>query len=181
MARTSRKIAKKYAQSLFWLCAPESLDAVRAGLLDLAAALREFPELRYTLRNPAIEIRTRIEVLREVSRRIRPDDPIFANFASLLLQNGRLDILPQVAEVFAKMTQAYKKLLSLQITSAFDLREEERNALTHEIGRRLGPQVAISWYVNPNILGGMIVRAGDRVLDGSVKGSLERMRSQLLM
>ena len=180
MARTSRKTAKKYAAALFGLCLPEKLDSVAAALAELAETFTLNPLLTLALRTPSLELGAREGALREICARVNPGDEVFANFAALLLHNNRIAMLSQVTLAFNQIVSAYRKQLSLDVATAGELPQEERDAFTARLRDELGPLVSVNWYVNADLLGGMIVRSGDRVLDGSVRGSLERMRNQLL-
>ena len=73
-----------------------------------------------------------------------------------------------------------KKLLSMELTSAAELNEEERKRILQKIKEQCGSGATIAWKVNPELIGGMSLKIGDRLLDGTVKGSLEKLREQLM-
>ena len=179
MSAANLKLAKKYARALFELYTPMDLDAAGAGLSELAATVGASHELLRILRHPLVDFERRAAVLREICARLRPGDRILANFAEQLLKNNHLPLLPLTALSFKSILDRYRQLLTLQVVSAFDLGEHERDAFTERIRALAGPLVEIHWYVNPEIIGGLVVRAGDRVLDASLHGCLERLRAGL--
>ena len=180
MARTNRKAAKKYAATLFKLYPSEKLEPVSEALAELAQTFDVNSALRVVLRTPSLELRAREAALREICSRIHPEDVLFANFAVVLLRNNRLAALPQVSQVFNRMLEEYRRMLRLDIATAADLPREEREAFVARMQNEFGPMLSVNWLVNEEILGGLIIKAGDRVLDSSVRGSLEQMRGYLL-
>jgi F-type H+-transporting ATPase subunit delta len=119
-------------------------------------------------------------VIESIALRYRQDDKRLANFFHTLLKNGRLQALPQISANFKSMLDELKKLLALEITSAFPLSDSERGEIQEKIQRDYGSLATISWKTDPEILGGLIIKYGDRLLDASVSGSLEHMRAALL-
>ena len=180
MARTNRKAAKKYAAALFKLYPSEKLELVSEALAELSRTFAMNPALKVVLRTPSLELKAREAALREICLRIHPDDVLFANFAVVLLRNNRLAALPQVSQVFSRMLEEYRRILRLDVATAADLPIDERDAFVARMQSEFGPMLSVNWLVNEEILGGLIIKAGDRVLDSSVRGSLEQMRSYLL-
>jgi F-type H+-transporting ATPase subunit delta len=180
VARINRKIAKKYARALLGLYEIKDLEALQSAVQELADTFQSNAVLLKVLVNPAVALDARIAAVREICGRIKPDDQTFGNFVATLLQNKRINLIPQVTVVFSKMIDDLRRLLALDITSAFALPPDEQASWHDRLKGELGSLVKITWEVNQDIVGGLIIRVGDRVLDGSVKGSLEKIRSQLL-
>jgi len=180
MARTNRKAAKKYAAALFKLYPPEELEPVSEALAELAQTFAEHSALRVVLRTPSLDLKSREAALREICSRIHPEDVLFSNFAVVLLRNNRLTALPQVSQAFDNMLAEYRRILRLDVATAADLPPEERDAFVARMQNEFGPMLSVNWLVNEEILGGLIIKVGDRVLDSSVRGSLEQMRGYLL-
>ena len=183
MGKESGKIAKRYARALFESCSGSDLDAMLCSLSVFEEIWRETPSLKEILENPAVVLTKRLEIVSQAAGMISPDDQVFANFLCTLMSNGRLECVSAVKEAFLRLIDEYKKILSLEITSAFPLSEDEKTATQAEIQSRIPSQLAslmsVSWKIDRSILGGMIIKAGDRVLDGSVKGALQKIEKEL--
>ncbi|RIL10756.1 MAG: ATP synthase F1 subunit delta [Proteobacteria bacterium] len=186
MAKDDGKVASRYARALFELCAPQDLDAVSDSLKVFVETWSTHAELRSALANPSLPLETRLQVLRDSSELVRPNDKLLANFLCVLLTNDRLGALPQVSTSFEVMLKEFKKVLALEVTSAFQLSEQEREELRRQIEKNLSKEgkdysslVSIDWKVNKGILGGLRIKAGDKLLDGSIAGSLQRIEKEL--
>lgn len=179
MASGHGKIAKRYAAALFELCEPASLEAVRDALKEIAELWLQSDEFQDALRNPALTSDARIGILRDLAARYPQKQEILGNFLAVLLENRRLDELPMVASIFASMVAELRKMLSLEISSAFELSEGERTEIAAKVKADFGSLATIEWNTQPELIGGLRIKAGDKLLDHSIQGSLERMRSAL--
>ena len=180
MASGKGKLAKRYAKALFELCDISNMEDVAQGLGLLGKCWHENVELKSLLRNPAVPERERKAVALDLAARVRPSDHNFANFLQLLIENDRFGYLPEIAQEFAASVAQLKKSLALEVVSAFVLPSDERGSLETRIKGEFGAMASISWSVDPSILGGLLIKAGDKLLDGSVGGSLERIRAELI-
>ncbi len=179
MAKAEGKVAKRYAKALLELCAPAQLEAVRDALNEFAALWSSDMQLRGALLNPAIPANSRNAIVSDIAGKIRSGDKNFLSFLLLLVQNGRCNVLPEIARVFSTMIDELKKLLSLEITSAFEVPANEKGDLQSKIQSQYGAMASLTWKTDGSLLGGLLIRAGDKLLDSSVKGSLEKIRSRL--
>jgi len=191
MAKREGKAAKKYARALFDLAAKErqgaavesvirNLDALVAGLREVATLWSAQESLQSVLSNPAIFIESREAIVRDIAARVIPGSETFSNFLALLLQNKRFSYIEEIATIFSAMVDGFKKLLSLEITSAFEISSNEKQTLQTNIQEQLGylgSSSSISWNVDPTLLGGLTIKIGDQLLDSSVRGSLEKIRA----
>lgn len=180
MAGGEEKIAKRYARAYFEAAAPADLGGLREGLEELGAAWRGSADLRAALENPAVPLSERIAVARDIAGKIRPGDASFGNFLEIIVENKRLETLPAVSRAFGHMLDELRKLLALEVTSAFELGADEKQSFAKQIESKFGSLASITWRVDPQLLGGLQVKAGDRLLDNSIHGALEKMRASLL-
>lgn len=191
MAQSEGKSARKYAKALFELSverasapgsasALQSLEVVRAALSDLANAWHKSSELRVAMANPAITLVDRTAAIRALSERIVPNHPAISNALVVLLEHGKLGILSQIGTVFSELVDEYRKLLALKVTSAYELSAQEKGAIEQQVRKEIGDASTVSWSVNPEILGGLTIKIGDKLLDSSVKGAFERAKAALL-
>lgn len=181
MAVVSGKIAARYARALFELYQPDQVAEVKAALLIVSKALEDDEQLFGILQNPAVALGERRELLRSAALVARgSEDSIFLDFFSLLLENHRLEAVDEIAREFERMVNRLGKILALKITSAFEINEVERSKILEDLKARFGAALTIEWYVDPSILGGLVIRSDDVLLDGSVLGGLEKLRTTTL-
>lgn len=180
MAKTSEKIARRYARALFDLCTPAQMEDCRVALNSFAKVWKASTELREAVLNPAIPLGERAAVLKEISQKVAPGNQNIEGTLQLLFTKGRLVSIPEVALVFGRMVDEVKKLLALEIASAFPLSETEKGGVLAQVQKEFGGLASIHWITDSSLIGGMRVKAGDKLLDASVRGSLERMKQVLL-
>jgi F-type H+-transporting ATPase subunit delta len=102
-----------------------------------------------------------------------------SNFIKLLAENHRLSVLPDIAEVYEQLRAEVEKTVEAEVTSAFDLSEEQRQQLSAALSKRLQREVVLNCSVDTTLLGGAIIRAGDLVIDGSAQGRLTKLGASL--
>lgn len=180
MAKGSIKIARKYARALAELYQPTQLPEAEQALLQAASVIGNNHELSSALTNPAFNIDQRIAALAALAEKIKPGDSQFVNFLCVICKAGRIKEMPVIAEAFQSIVNEIRKLLSLKITSAFALPQEEKDSFKSKIEKEFGALATIEWGQDSDIIGGLKVRAGDKVLDGSLRGALKKMEDALL-
>lgn len=180
MSRSPGKIAKRYARALFESYEPARLEEVSASLQQLSHAWSENGELRSVLMNPAVPLTERLAVAEEISKRAGNSDPQLINFGRLLLENGRISILGEIATAFVLLLDLLKKRLALEVTSAFEIDGGEREQILEQVRREFGGLASIAWGVDSAIIGGLRIQAGDLLLDGSISGALAELRTNLI-
>ena len=180
MRRGSGKIEKKYAKALLELCAPEECETRAAALRTWQELLQDLPELRSGLENPALPLNERLAISAEVCELAAPGDTLVKNFVAEIIANSRLDSLAGISSAFQAAVEESRGEMSLQVVSAFPLDDEERDTLKREMEQTLQKKLSIAWSVDQRIIGGLIVRGGDTVLDNSLRGMAERLRRELM-
>jgi F-type H+-transporting ATPase subunit delta len=168
---------RRYAEAAFEVAMrDDSLVAWRTEL-DSAAAIAGGDEALSVLANPAIPLERRADVVERLlpgtSRPVR-------NLIQLLLTRGRIEQLPRVAAEFQRLDDDRQGIKHATATSAVELTQDEVRALTERLEQSTGSRIALDVQTDPSLLGGIVVRIGDRLIDGSVRGRLERLRNQLL-
>lgn len=106
-------------------------------------------------------------------------DGHWQNFVRLLAQNKRLDVLPEIAAQYQVLRAQYENELDVEVTSAVALSTEQQTRLATALKQRFKRDVRISTAVDPKLLGGAVIRAGDLVIDGSINGRLQRLAADL--
>jgi len=100
-------------------------------------------------------------------------------FLGLLTENGRLDLLPEIAERFAALEAEDSNVAEVEVVSATELDERQKERLAAALRARLDRDVRLACSVDPELLGGAVVRSGDLLIDGSLRGKLERLETDL--
>jgi len=171
------EIAQVYSRSLFEAARErDNLDEVRDQLAQVAGALAEDRDLQTFFFSPYFSTEEKKDGLRKA---ITGADELVANFMELLIENHRMPVIFRIRRVFDGLWAKERKLLPVQITSAVELDEKVAKEIASQIGERTGRKVDLATEVEPDILGGIIVRVGNSILDASIRNRLERLRKQV--
>jgi F-type H+-transporting ATPase subunit delta len=177
MARRSSG-ARRYAEAAFEVAMRDGTLERWRSELDRAASLAGDRRAVAIFANPAIAVEKRAAALRDMLSD-RVSGPVL-NLVQLMLRRGRIEELPRVASEFRRLDDDRQGIVHATVTSAAELTQDEIRELTARLERSTGGRVALDVEVDPSLLGGLVVRVGDRMIDGSVRGRLERLRNQLL-
>ena len=169
---------RRYAEAAFEVATRDStLDGWRADL-DIAASIAGDQRSLDVLANPAIPIERRAIALDQLL--VDQVSEQAANLVRLLLRRGRIEDLPRVAAEYRRLDDRRQGITHATATSASELTQDEIRELTARLEQSTGGRIALDVEVDPSLLGGLVVRVGDRLIDGSVRGRLERLRNQLI-
>src|SRR5581483_1582278 len=163
-------VHRTYARSLF-AAAKEAgrVPQVREDLADFVEATRQVPELLEILRNPQLDRRAKSAAVDAVAGEA---DPLVRNLLRLLVEKGRgaeVDELGAVEE----------GQLSVELTTAFELSDDEARSIVEQIERASGRKVEATRSVDPELIGGLVLQAGTRRVDASGRGRLERLSREM--
>lgn len=174
------KASRKYAAALFESTDHLIIEARVSALESISTAFARNPELERGMLNPIIPLVQREQVLREVARLAAPDDTTLQNFVVLLLQNGRIGLVQEIAAEYRLLLEELKKTLAVEVTSASSLEHGDRQHFEHQVREQIGGLASFKWTVDPKLIAGITVRAGDKILDTSIAGGLERLRNEIV-
>jgi F-type H+-transporting ATPase subunit delta len=180
MARSPSKIARRYARALFESYEPQKVESALAALQKLSAAWESNAEMREILQNPGVSLAERMIAVEDITKLASHDDIYLGNFTKLLLENGRITLLPEVVSAFAQLVDILKKRLALEIVSAFELDQAERESIAARVKNDFGGMASIEWRTDSGLIGGLRIKAGDLLLDSSVAGALAELRESLV-
>ncbi len=170
-------LARPYAKAAFDLArSADRLDrwSRMLGLLSAAAETREAKALIGT---PALPSEAKAHRLIDI---VRDDlDDVGRRFVLVLADNKRLELLPEIAAQFESRKAEAERVLDVEIASAVGLSDAQMNDYAKALERRFSQQVNVSVAVDPSLVGGAVIRAGDTVIDGSVRGRLTRLVESL--
>ena len=171
------EIAQVYARSLFEAAKERGkLDDVRDQLAQVSGALGEDQNLQIFFFSPYFSTEEKKDGVRKA---VSGADELVANFLELLIENHRMPAIFRVRRVYDELWAEENKLLSVQITSAVELDEKVIKEIAGEIGKRTGRKIELATEVEPDILGGIVVRVGNSIMDASIRNRLERLRKQV--
>ena len=168
---------RMYARALFEAAQDAGrVDAVAGDLAAIGGDMDEVPELRAFLRNPQIEPAGKAEVLEQVAAGA---DELVRNFVRLVAEKGRAGELQEIgAELDALVAQAQNRL-AVELTTSYELSDAETKSIVQQIEKASGRNVEATRSVDPDLIGGIVLRIGSHLADGSVRGRLERLRHEL--
>jgi ATP synthase F1 delta subunit len=168
------EIAQVYARSLFEVAKEhDRLDVVREQLGQFADALDGNRELSIYFFSPYFSTEEKKEGL---GRLLTDVDPTVENFLELLVENHRMPVIFRVRRDFEHLWEQENRLLPVTITSAVALDEATVKSIGDTIGRQTGQRVELTTTVDPDVLGGLVVRVGNSILDASIRNRLENLR-----
>jgi F-type H+-transporting ATPase subunit delta len=167
---------RRYADAAFEIALRDGSVETWRKELDAAAKSSTAGELESVLANPAIPLEDRVTVAEKVFAELSA--PV-RNLILLMVRRHRIEQLPRVATEFRRLDDKRNGLTHAVATSAAALEANEVQAITARLEELTGGRIALETAVDPSLLGGLVVRVGDRLIDGSVRSRLERLRNQL--
>jgi ATP synthase F1 delta subunit len=171
------EIARVYARSLFEVAKEQDkLDEVREQLGEIVDALNADRELQIFFFSPYFSTEEKKDGLRKV---IDGADPAVLNFLELLVEKHRMPALFRIRHVYDELWEHENKLLPVEITSAVELDEEIARRIGDQIGEQTGQRVELTKTVDPDIIGGLVLRVGNSILDASIRNRLETLRKNV--
>ena len=171
------EIAQVYARALFEVASErDALDEVRSEVDAFTDALNENRDLQQFFFSPYFSVAEKKDGL---ERAIVDADPAFGNFLQALIERHRMPAMFRIRTRFDALVDEARKKLPVKITSAIALDDATVRNLGDRIGSQIDRQVEVSADVDPDILGGVVLRVGNVILDASIKNRLEQLRQQV--
>ncbi len=170
-------IARPYAKAAFVFAKEQGDLGKWEKMLGLAAAVAGDATMRAYLDQPELDDAAKVSAFAEVCG--DELDESGCNFVAQLAQNKRLPLLPIILQLFHELLAQEQRFTDVELISAFDLDDAATEKLVTALKKRLGTDVNVTTSVDQSLIGGVLVRAGDTVIDGSVRGRLNRLAEQL--
>jgi F-type H+-transporting ATPase subunit delta len=168
--------ARRYARAGFDLASDRGeLDAWERDLRSLATVLAS-DEAQAFVASRQVPREAKEPFLQRTAGDMTP---LVWNLVRLLNAKGRLALLPQIAEAFQELLDDARGVAHAQVLTAVQLSDDERQAMTSRLSELTGKQVTVHAHVAPEILGGLVARIGDELIDGSTRSKLEALKRQL--
>jgi F-type H+-transporting ATPase subunit delta len=173
------ELARVYGRALFEVAREHGLLAqLREQLGQFADALAEHRELAMFFFSPYFSSQEKQDALERV---LVDADEHLVNFLKLLIENHRMPVIFRVRREYERLWESENKVLPVQITSAVELDEATARSVGDRIGKHTGRKIALATRVDPEILGGIVVRVGNSILDASIRGRLEQLRKHVAL
>ncbi len=171
------EIAQVYARSLFEVAIEQGkLDEIREQVDAFADALNDNRDLQVFLFSPYFSTQEKKDGLR---RAVSGADETFSNFLDALVERHRTPAFFRIRDRFDAMWEKENRLLPVEVTSAIELDPDTVASIGERIGQQTGRKVDLSSRVDPDILGGIVLRVGNSVLDASIRNRLNQLRKQV--
>lgn len=174
---SAEQVARVYARALYE--AARDADAVEAVHRDLdafTAAVESSDALRKVLHDPQIDVSAKQRVVAEM---VRSGQPLVANTLQLLLERGRMGILPELNEAYGVLAAEAAALVKVDVTSAVELDAAASKRIAARVEEVTGRKVELTQRVDPDIIGGLVLRVGDVIVDSSLKARIRQLRRRL--
>lgn len=172
-----KTLAKRYATALLAAVNKEgSVEETETTLLALRDAYRGQPKFRSLLSSPKVPRAAKKALLRKL---LAGATPSVREFSDLLVDKNRVALIPEIADMFDRLADAFKGVVRVQVRSAFPLSDPQKNRLKADLDRLTGKSCDIEAVVERSLKGGLQVRMGDSVVDGTVAHRLKGLREKL--
>jgi F-type H+-transporting ATPase subunit delta len=171
------EIARVYADALFGVAKEkDELDEIHEQLGQFADAMDESHDMQSFFFSPYFSTSEKSEA---ISKAISGANDEFVNFLELLTEKNRMPVIFAIRRAFDELWAEERKRLDVTVTSAVELDPKVVKKVGDEIQKQTGREIDLNSVVDENVIGGLVLRVGNRVLDASVRAKLERLRKEI--
>lgn len=170
-------LARPYAKAAFEVARGKSELALWAESLDVAASVAGHEKIKNLLEAPALTSKQKSDSLLDVLGLTKNQN--FCNFVQTLAENQRLTLLPEIRALFLAFKAQQEKSVEVSISSAVAISDALKESFVSALAKKLERDIVISTNVDQDLIGGAVIRAGDMVIDGSVKGRLSKLSESI--
>lgn len=175
----STTIARPYAKAIFEHALAEKKLAEWSEYLYLLAQVVLTPQATQFIANPVSTDEQQIDLLHSIFKSKVNDDKGLNNLIALLTTNKRLMLLPEIKALYEVHRAEEEKTLGVEVISFSTMSSSQQQELAESLSKRLKRKVALKISIDPSLLGGAVIRAGDLVIDGSIRGKLNKLSTGL--
>ncbi|MBI5777866.1 MAG: ATP synthase F1 subunit delta [Planctomycetes bacterium] len=175
---TSKTIASRYARALLNTALPGKVDKIRQDLQATLAIYQSGTELPGILRHPMIPQNSKKEILAQILK--GQVDELLIHFLEALITKRRIGILPDIVEMYNLLADESLGIVKARVRTPFPISEPQQAIIKDKLARLTGKRVIMDIEIKPALLGGLAVKIGDRVMDGSVQTRLRDLKEKLL-
>jgi F-type H+-transporting ATPase subunit delta len=171
-------IARPYALAAFKQAMEEGNLGKWSEMIETLALIVSDPLMKGLIANPMVKRDQLADLIVDVGGQSLSETG--KNFVRVLAEKGRLKLVPEVRTIFEEERADFEGRSRVEVTSAFELDEDQKNKISSAMSKRLGTQVDVSVTVDNALIGGVVIRAGDLVIDASLRGRMSRLANVLL-
>lgn len=169
--------ARPYARAAYDYASSNGVADQWAEMLGFCAAVADDATMKAALDQPSLNRQQSADLFNEVCAD-KLNEP-GKNFVKLLAENDRISLLPEIAVLYHHYQAEAESTIDAELISALDVDDQQIEAIKTSLTKRLGKKVSITTSIDPSLIGGAVIRAGDMVIDGSVRGRLEKLSNTL--
>lgn len=170
-------LARPYAKAAFQLARADSALAAWDEMLSLAAGIVSEPSVAQLLVSPHLSAEQAVELIAEAGGEAFDDR--FRGYLSVLAENGRLSLMPEVASIYTRLRHEAERRLVAKVVSAVALDEDQKARMQRALSKRFDADIELENEIDENVIGGAVIYAGDQVIDGSLRGRLRKLEQSL--
>ncbi len=174
-------VSRRYAKALFAVgAAAGEAEQAKYGeqLVAIGASIEDAPEATTFFKNPAFSVEEKKAVLNQLIEKVSVE-PMVKNFCELMADNGRVEMLPAVASDYKAMIDAVSGVISGELTTVSELNEERKSAIQTNLEKQAGKKLELAFGTDKEILGGIVLKVGDKVMDASLKAQLQILKENI--
>ncbi len=170
-------LARRYSQALFEIATETSLDSIDSDLRELTKLVEDNAEVKSVMLHPHISL----SIKKSIMEKLLGEDfgEVTRRFFYLLIDRKRENLLPLIQREFSRLADEARQVVEAKVASAIELSTAQLDDLKNSIKKMTGKDVRIISDVRPELIGGVLVQVGDRVMDGTIAHALKRMRVEL--
>ena len=170
-------LARPYAEAVFKRAKQTNSLVVWSESLQFLAVVADQPQLAAIITNPRISKESKISLMLEICQdRVQEE---VKNLIKLLTENGKLQLLPKIAELFEQYKAEDEGYVNVELFSAYALSKAEQSKYVAKLEKFLNKKVNATVSVDNSLIGGILAKAGDKVIDGSIRGQLKQLAKRL--
>ncbi len=169
-------IARPYTKAAFETALEQKALDKWSEMLALAAQATQDEQVSNLLSNPALRTDQKAEIILDICADASEQ---VQNFIGVLAENNRLLVLPEISSLFDRLKAEQQKSVDIEVTSAFKMTKEQQTKLAQALGKKLDREVNISSSIDKGLIGGLLIKTEDLVIDGSIRGKLAKLSEAL--
>ena len=177
MAGDNSTIARPYAEAVFARAEETGTLEPWSEMLQFLAGVVSDPGLAAVIADPLFGRDKLTDLMLDIGGERLDDEG--KNLVRLLVQNDRLPVLPEIAETYEQLKAESQRIIKVLVRSAYELQPTQINHIAEMLKAKLGRDITITTEEDPELIGGIHIRAGDTVIDGSVRGHLQQLANEL--
>lgn len=175
----NKLVSERYAQALLELVSDNlSKEDILKELLDITESVKSSGDLNKVMTSPVISNNEKKNVISKLFE--NTTNKVILNFLKLLVDKNRFSMLESITKEYKNEINRLNNLLSINVTSAIDLTEDEKSAIKDKLSNILNKNIELEWATNPDIIAGLVFEVGDNIIDNSLRHKLQDLSRNIM-